>query len=95
MMSLFGFLMPLFRTGKAFRTDGLCFAAHERNRHQEETSRNWTIVSVTGLGNAVKIAFDDAFERIDAENQIPHSILREHQQNSFVAKCFDIHTISL
>jgi hypothetical protein len=32
------------------------------------------IVRVRGFGSAVKIAFEDVFERIEAENQPQHKI---------------------
>jgi len=66
--------MPFRRTGIAFRTEGYFFASHAEKTHQELTKRNWTNVRVTGFGNAVRIAFDDVFERIDVAYQIPHRI---------------------
>ena len=31
--------------------------------HQEATKPNWTMVSVTGLGNALRILLDEVLER--------------------------------
>ena len=79
MMSRFGLLMPFFRTGTAFRNDAFFFASHERKIHQKDTSMNCMIVNVTGLGRAVKMAFDDVFVRIEVAYQKPQSILQNYQ----------------
>lgn len=65
--------MPFFRTGTVFRSVGLCFASHERKRHQNETRKNCMVVRVTGFGKAVNMAFDDAFEKMDVMNHITQS----------------------
>ena len=74
MMSLLGRLMPFFRTGILFRTVAFRFASHALKKHHSVTCKNCMTVSVTGLGSAVKIAFDEVLLRIDAVNQIPHRI---------------------
>lgn len=47
---------------------------HERKRHQKETRANCMVVRVTGFGSAVRMALEEAFERIDEQNQTPQSI---------------------
>ena len=54
-----------------------------RDRHQKETSRNCTIVKVTGLGNAVKIAFEDVLVKIDVEYQNVHSMINLQLTGAF------------
>lgn len=72
MMSLLGLRMPPFRTGKALRTVALRLASHERKTHQKETNINWMTVRVTGLGSAVKMAFEEVFVRMDVAYQKVH-----------------------
>ena len=74
MMSLLGLLIPFLRTGMALRTLAFRFANHDRKMHQNETRKNCITVRVTGFGRAVKMAFEDVFVRIDAENQAAQSI---------------------
>ena len=74
MMSLLGLLTPFLRTGIARLSAPLCFAAQERIKHQEHTKKNCMTVRVTGIGSAVKIAFEDVFERIEVAYQTQHSI---------------------
>lgn len=73
-MSLLGRRMPFFNTGIASRKVVLCLASQDRKTHQKETSRNWITVKVTGFGNAVRIAFEEVFVRIDVAYQTPHRI---------------------
>ena len=74
MISLSGFLIANFKTGRALRTEALCRASHEPKIHQEQTKRNCTIVRVMGLGKAVRMAFEEVFDRIDMAYQTPHRI---------------------
>ena len=78
-ISLLGFLTPFLSTGTAFLTVGLRFAIQERKMHQKETKKNCMTVSVTGLGSAVKIALEDAFVRMEAENHTMHNIWYSYQ----------------
>lgn len=73
MMSLFGLLIPFFKTGSACRTLPFRLASQDRKKHQKDTRKNCIIVSVIGFGRAVKMAFEDVFERIDDANHIQHN----------------------
>ena len=37
--------------------------SHEKHMQREETKANWIKVSVAGLGNAFRMAFEDVFVR--------------------------------
>lgn len=74
-ISLLGRRMPFFKTGNAFRTAVLRLASAERKTHQNETRRNWIMVSVTGFGSAVKMALEEVFVRIEVPYQIAQSSL--------------------
>lgn len=74
MISLFGRLIPFFNTGKVLRMEELYRASRAAKMHQEDTNRNCTTVSVTGLGKAVRMALDEVLERIEVANQTPQSI---------------------
>lgn len=71
MTSLFGLRMPFLSTGAASRSDALRLASQDKNMHQKETSRNWTIVRVTGLGRAVRMALEEVLERMEVVYQKP------------------------
>jgi hypothetical protein len=63
-----------------FRNVSFCFkrgyrrASAARNIHHDETKPNCTRVRVTGFGRAVRIAFEDVFEKIEVMYHIPQSI---------------------
>jgi hypothetical protein len=40
-------------------------AAHDSKKHHEHTNMNWIKVKVTGLGKAVRMAFDDVLDMMD------------------------------
>ena len=82
-MSLFGLLMPFFKNGRALRTSALRLANQDREMHQNDTRKNCMIVSVTGFGNAVRIAFEEVFVRIDAANQVQQSITSLYDTGAF------------
>lgn len=50
-------------------------ASQDKNIHQNDTSRNCTMVKVTGFFSAVKIALDDAFVMIEVVYQTPQSMM--------------------
>ena len=53
---------------------GYFLASAARNKHHPETNANCTTVRVTGFGRAVRMAFEDVFEKIDVIYQMPQSI---------------------
>jgi hypothetical protein len=83
MISLLGLLMPFLRTGMALRILGFRLANQDKKRHQKETRKNCMIVSVMGRGRAVRMAFEDVFVRIDAENQAQHSTTSLYDTGAF------------
>lgn len=85
MISLFGFLMPFLRTGRAFRTEAFRLASHARKRHQKVTSANCMIVKVTGMGNDVKMALDEVFVMIEVMYQKAHRPYKSVYQRRFAA----------
>jgi hypothetical protein len=66
---------------------GKMVASHEKKMQKEATKANWIRVSVAGLGNALRIAFEDVLvraldiyqtmQRIYNDNQHGNSILEE------------------
>jgi hypothetical protein len=83
MMSLFGLLIPFFKTGIALRTLAYRLANQDRKMHQNETRKNCIIVSVIGFGKAVRMAFEDVFVKIDAANQVQHNPTRRYDTGAF------------
>lgn len=55
----------------ALRMAGLMRARNAAKMHHEQTNANCTTVRVTGLGSAVKIAFDEALDRMEVAYQRP------------------------
>lgn len=76
MMSLLGLRIPFLRTGTLFLSQGLCLASHARKMHQKETSRNWMMVKVTGLGRDVKMAFEEVLVMMEVAYQKPQRAYR-------------------
>lgn len=72
MISRLGRRMPFLRTGKDSLTKALRLASHAKKMHQKDTSMNWMMVKVTGLGRAVKMALDDVLVMIEVMYQKPH-----------------------
>jgi hypothetical protein len=85
MMSQLGLLMPFFSTGRALRTEALCLASQEENRHQNVTRANCMTVNVMGLGSAVRMAFDEVLDKIEVENQIPQRTTSLYDTGAFRA----------
>jgi hypothetical protein len=73
MSSLDGGRIPYFRKGIVCFMRGNRRANVASSRHQPETKANWTVVSVTGWGSAVRIAFEDMLVKIEVMYQIPQS----------------------
>lgn len=69
MISLFGFLMPFFRTGRAFLTEALRFASQARKTHQKDTRANCMMVRVTGIGREVKMALEEVLVMMEVMYQ--------------------------
>ena len=74
MSSLDGGLMPYFRNGIVCFSRGNLRAAAASSKHHPDTKANCTVVSVTGCGSAVRIAFEDMLVKIDVMYHTPQSI---------------------
>lgn len=78
-ISLLGFRTPSFRMGSLSRIVRLCLASQERNKHQNETRANCTIVKVTGRGKAVRMTLEEVLVRSDVVYQTQHRSCEYHQ----------------
>jgi len=93
--SRFGLRMPCLRTGAASRRVELCLAIQLEKTQRRETSRYWTMVKVTGFGNAVRMAFEDVLVNRDVAYQTPQRIFREqrHQHLRTIYHYYNIHAL--
>lgn len=92
MMSLLGFRIPFLSTGMSSRTVALRLASHEKKIHQNETSKNWTMVRVTGLGRAVRMALDEVLVMMEVKYHTPQSILTKYQHS---IRCVGAHKVDI
>lgn len=65
-----GFLMPFFKAGMRRFIHGNCEDSQLRNKHHDDTKANCNMVSVTGLGNARRICFDEVLDMTEAKYHI-------------------------
>ena len=70
MSSREGLRIPWRSTGIELRRGGWMRAAQDSNRHHEHTNMNWIRVKVTGLGKAVRMAFDEVLDMIEVVYQM-------------------------
>lgn len=63
--------MPYLRAGIMTFKRGNTVANQAKIRHHEETKPNCMSVRVTGLGKAVRIAFEDVFDMMEVEYHMP------------------------
>lgn len=54
-------------------TAGIVFASQAKKRQKTKTKRNWMTVRVTGIGNALSIAFEEVLVRAELKYQSKHS----------------------
>jgi hypothetical protein len=71
--SLVGGRMPYLRNGMVCFMRGYRLASAARKRHHPDTKANCMMVSVTGFGRAVRMAFEDVLEKMDVMYQMPQS----------------------
>ena len=61
--------MPFRRAGIAVFRRGNILASHARKRHQPETKANCIIVSVIGLGKALRMDLEDVLVKAELKYQ--------------------------
>ena len=64
--------MPFRRAGIAVFRRGNRRASHARKRHQPETKANCMIVSVIGLGKALRMDLEDVLVKAELKYQTRH-----------------------
>lgn len=66
--------MPCRSAGTAVLRAGYMAARYADTRHHMETKANWARVRVTGLGNAIRIDFEEVLVRAEVVYQMIHRI---------------------
>ena len=70
--SRLGYRMPFLRAGMLLLREGNMVERYTNDKHHRDTNANCTIVSVTGLGRAFKMDFEDVLVTADVRYQTRH-----------------------